>query len=86
MGGSTICCRDQRWLHICQRDDRLQTGCNGKNIQASPYDNTVQYLYRAMFGVHRNILCISELCYKGTILQRDYRKMAINGHFPIIPL
>ena len=30
---------------------------------------------------------ISELCYtKGTILQRNYRKMTIfHGHFPIIP-
>ena len=24
----------------------------------------------------------SESCYKGTILQRDYRKMTIHGHFP----
>ena len=28
---------------------------------------------------------INELCYKGTILQRNYRKMTINGHFSIIP-
>ena len=25
---------------------------------------------------------ISELCYKGTILQRNYRKCPLNGHFP----
>ena len=31
-----------------------------------------------MFGVHR-----SELCYKGTILQK---KKKLHGHFPIIPL
>ena len=29
---------------------------------------------------------ISELSYKGNILQRNYRKMTIHGHFPIIPL
>ena len=31
-------------------------------------------------------LCYKGVCYKGTILQRNYRKMTINGHFPIIPL
>ena len=29
---------------------------------------------------------ISELCYKGTLLQRNQRKMAIFDHFPMIPL
>ena len=29
---------------------------------------------------------ISELRFKGTILQSNYRKMTMNGHFPIIPL
>ena len=29
---------------------------------------------------------MSELCYKGLILQRNNRKMTIHGHFPIIPL
>ena len=30
---------------------------------------------------------ISESCYnRGTILQRNYRKITIYGHFPIIPL
>ena len=29
---------------------------------------------------------LSELCYKGTILQKNYRKMTMNGHFPITPL
>ena len=29
---------------------------------------------------------IGELCYKGIILQRNYRKMTIYGHFPIIVL
>ena len=29
---------------------------------------------------------VSEYCYKETILQRNYEKMAIYGHFPQIPL
>ena len=29
---------------------------------------------------------INERCYKGTLLQRNYRKMTIYGYFPIIPL
>ena len=29
---------------------------------------------------------ISELCYKETLLQGNYRKMTIHDHFPIIPL
>ena len=42
------------------------------------HQNTVQPLYNAMFGVHRKgPHVISELCYKGTILQRNYRKMTI---------
>ena len=28
----------------------------------------------------------NELCYKGTILQRNNRKMTIYDHFPKIPL
>ena len=43
----------------------------------------VQSLYDAMFGVYRN-----GLCYKGIILQWNYRKMTISfhGHFPIVSL
>ena len=38
---------------------------------------------KAMFGVHRNGLfsVISELCYKGTIEQRNCRKMMISRSF-----
>ena len=31
-------------------------------------------------------LIISEVCYKGTILQGNNRKMTMNDHFPITPL
>ena len=41
----------------------------------NPVNGTVHSLYNAIFdsiGLHH---VISELCYKGTILQRKYRKM-----------
>ena len=43
------------------------------------------FSYNAMFGTYRNRV-INETCYKGTILKRNYGKIAIHGHFPIIPL
>ena len=38
--------------------------------------------YLGSMGMNR---VISESCYKVTILQKSYRKMTMNGHFPIIP-
>ena len=43
--------------------------------------NTVQSLYNTIFGVHRMDHVISEPCYDGTILQRNYRKMTILWSF-----
>ena len=37
-------------------------------------------------GSIENDCAISELCYKGTFLPRNYREMAISWAFPIIPL
>ena len=38
--------------------------------------STVLSLYNAIFGIHKNVISvISEPCYKGSILQRNYRKM-----------
>ena len=42
------------------------------------YDYTVHSLYNALFEVYRNDLVISELCYNGTILHRNYRKMTVS--------
>ena len=42
-------------------------------------DNTVKSLY--MFGVDRNGPCYKQTCYKGTVLQRNYRKMTILWSF-----
>ena len=42
--------------------------------------DTVQFLYNAMFGSICMDRVISEWCYKGTILQRNYRK---NVHFSL---
>ena len=39
-------------------------------LQCGPFCNI-------MLGVHRNGMYHSESCYKGTILQRNYRKMTI---------
>ena len=39
--------------------------------------NTVEYHYNAMFGVHK----YNESCYKETVVQRNYRKMT---HFMAI--
>ena len=36
---------------------------------------TLQSLYNTMYGFIGMDLIISEVCYKGTILQRNYRKM-----------
>ena len=42
----------------------------------------MQILYNAIFGVHRNMdSVISKLCYKETILHRNYRKMTIKWSF-----
>ena len=41
--------------------------------------STVQSLYNAIFRVHRNGPCVSELCYEEIILQRNYRKMTIHS-------
>ena len=50
------------------------------------YD-TVLSLYNAIFEVPLGMdIVISESFYKGKILQRNYRKMTIYGHFPIISL
>ena len=46
------------------------------NILHSDY--TVDSLYNALFEVYRNDLVISELCYNGTILHRNYRKMTVS--------
>ena len=52
------------------------------NTQSTPHptlrgnSDTIQSLYNAIFGVHRN-----GLCYKGTILQRNCRKMTIKWSF-----
>ena len=40
---------------------------------------TVQSLHNAMFRVHRNDRVISEPWYKGTVLQRNYRKMTMKS-------
>ena len=29
-------------------------------------------------------ILISDMCYKGTILKRNYRKITIHGHFPMV--
>ena len=48
---------------------------------------TVRSLYNAIFGVHMNGPYISGLYYKGTILQRNYRKMTILWSFSyVIPM
>ena len=51
-----------------------------KNIKFTKI--TVQSLNN-IIGIH---CVISEPCYKGTILQRNYKKMTIpfHGHFPVI--
>ena len=44
-------------------------------------DGTLQFIYNIMFDVHRNGPCntvIHELCYKGTILNSNYKKMTIS--------
>ena len=54
------------------------------------YLDTVQSLYNAMFGLTLGSIgmdcVIRESCYKGTILQKNYRKIIFYGHFPIIPM
>ena len=51
--------------------------------------STVQFLYKTPHlqqGFDITQSCFgSQIFYHG-ILQRNYRKMTINGHFPIIPL
>ena len=46
----------------------------GNRLQCSPF-------YNSMIGAHRNSCVISKFCYKGTILQRNYRKMTISWPF-----
>ena len=38
-------------------------------------------IYNSMFGILLNGQAVSELCYKGTILQRNYRKITILWSF-----
>ena len=51
----------------------------GFTVQCSPFI----VLCLGAIGMDR---VISEQCYKWKILQSNYRKMTIHGHFPIIPL
>ena len=55
--------------------------CKGLGLYNHTLYSATQSLNNTMFGVHRN-----GVCYIGRILQRNYRKMIICGHFPIIPL
>ena len=41
----------------------------------------LQSLFNAVLRVHRNEHAISEFCYKGTILQRNYKKMTTKLSF-----
>ena len=75
-------------LHCLPISNIKTLGLYGLNfsIQCSP-------LIRLQLGSIRMYRIISEPCYKGTILQRNYRKMTINYRkmtiiwsFPIIPL
>ena len=40
-------------------------------------DNKMQSNYKTMFEIHRKRPVISNPCYKGTILQRNYRKILL---------
>ena len=55
------------------------------NFNLKVVQNTVQSLYKAMLGYHWNGL-ISKSCYRGTILQKNYRKMTISWSFSYYPL
>ena len=47
-----------------------------QQAQLRQFTGIVQFLFSTMFGVHRN-----QPCYKGTILQRNYRKMTMKWSF-----
>ena len=54
--------------------------CTGYSLCAK--DSTVQSLYSAMFGISVILdYAAIEFCYKGTNLQRNYRKMTIIWSF-----
>ena len=48
--------------------------------------STVHSFYNAIFGCIGMIPVISESCYKGTILQKSYRKKTISWSNPLIIL